>query len=85
MLFTVGTREVHACYREVEADTWREAVKKAEDGNWLNEVVEYSHQHALEIVEVTAHMQDEDSTDDYHQESEAAKNLIRSTVRNDRN
>ena len=62
MLFTVGTREVHACYREVEADTWREAVKKAENGNCLNEVVEYSHQHALEIVEVTAHMQDKPCT-----------------------
>ena len=41
--FTVAIREVHVSHRDVEADNYADAVKQAVDGNYDNELLEYSH------------------------------------------
>tara|TARA_S200002703_G_scaffold2693_1_gene4164 strand:- start:1620 stop:1856 length:237 start_codon:yes stop_codon:yes gene_type:complete len=78
MRFTVRIAEVHYSYRDVEADTWREAVKKAQDGDFDNEYVEYSHTPDLPI-DITDSNQDnfDNDTDDFNNEPDSEKDKKR--------
>jgi hypothetical protein len=79
MRFTVRIAEIHYSYRDVEADTWREAVKKARDGDYDNEFVEYSHtpdNYCIDITD-TDHDNFDNDTDDYEKESDSEKDKKR--------
>jgi len=82
MRFTVTVREIHCSYREVEADTWKEAVEKAQ--NCETEVsCEYSHTPDLPITitEWVPPFRSQPSvsndTDDYNEEPESEKDKQR--------
>jgi hypothetical protein len=82
MIFTVRIAEVHYSYRDVEAKTWREAVEKAQDGDYLNEYVEYSHTHdsaPIDIICADTPDSSDNATDDYMQESDSEKDKDRSS------
>ena len=78
-MFTVAVREVHVSYRDVIASTYREAVKKAQDGDYEHEYVEYSH--TLDNAPIDVKSCDPDSkdsgTDDFAELSEEEKDKVR--------
>lgn len=76
MRFTVTVREIHCSYREVEADTWKEAVTKSADGDYIAEHSEYSHTPELPI-DILSHVSEVHSTDDYVTAMEWEKNKPR--------
>jgi len=79
MKFTVCIKEVHYSYRDVTASTWREAVKKAQDGDYDHEYVEYSH--TLDNAPIDVKPCDPDiaghDTDDYAEASDEEKDRVR--------
>ena len=77
MKYTVEIREIHVSHREVDADTLREAVTKACDGNYNpdTELVEYSHTPDLPISVCLTNTA-ERITDDYTEESDATKDKV---------
>lgn len=79
MMFTVRIAEVHYSYRDVEASTWREAVQKAQDGNYEHEYVEYSHtlDAPIDVKPCDPDAPDGNDTDDYAEESDADKDKVR--------
>jgi hypothetical protein len=69
MRFTVRIAEIHYSHRDVEADTWKEAVHKASDGEYDNDFVEYSHTPDLPIdIKPSDPDAEGNDTDDYNQE-----------------
>lgn len=79
-MFTVAIREVHVSYRDVIASTYREAVKKAQDGDYEHEYVEYSHTLDDSPIDVKNCNPDSEDpgTDDFAELSEEEKNKVRS-------
>lgn len=77
MNFTVKIAEIHYSYRYVEAKTWREAVKKAQDGDYSNEHVEYSHTHDAPIDIIACDAPTGNDTGDYEIETETEKDKVR--------
>ncbi len=64
MRYTVAIREIHVSHRDVEADSIEEAVKKAQDGDFDNEYLEYSHTPDMQI-EVSETETGEQLTEDF--------------------
>ena len=87
-MFTVAIREVHVSYRDVIANTWREAVEKAQQGNYEHEYVEYSHTLDNAPIDITPCNPDangdcRNDTDDYMNEPESEKDKVRSRAASD--
>lgn len=78
-MFTVAIREVHVSYRDVIASTYREAVKKAQDGDYEYEYIAYSH--TLDNAPINVKSCDPKSgivgTNDFAELSEEEKDKVR--------
>lgn len=71
MKFTVKIAEIHYSYRDVEASSWKEAVEKAQNGDYTHESIEYSHSpdgYPIDVKPSDPDIEGHD-TDDYEEES----------------